>query len=118
GRHGACCAERGRPVAAALAQAHPEETWEVSHIGGDRFAGNLLVLPNGLYYGRLDPGPALAAPGPPRSGGRRLAGPGAFDARLRPLAADLQGDPGEPHPAVRGARSHAAGVSRPRDGYL
>ena len=23
----------------------PSETWEVSHIGGDRFAGNLLVLP-------------------------------------------------------------------------
>lgn len=60
GRHDACCAERGRPVAAALARAHPEETWEVSHIGGDRFAGNALVLPDGLYYGRLDAGSALA----------------------------------------------------------
>lgn len=55
GRHDACCAETGRPVASALAAAHPKETWEVSHIGGDRFAGNLLVLPHGLYYGRLDP---------------------------------------------------------------
>lgn len=54
GRHDACCAERGRPVAAALAEAHPAETWEVSHIGGDRFAANLLVLPQGLYYGRVD----------------------------------------------------------------
>jgi len=54
GRHDACCAERGRPVAAALAAAFPEETWEVSHIGGDRYAGNMLVLPQGLYYGRLD----------------------------------------------------------------
>ena len=54
GRHDACCAERGRPVAAALADAYPEQTWEVSHIGGDRFAGNMLVLPQGLYYGRLD----------------------------------------------------------------
>ena len=54
GRHDACCAERGRPVAAALAGAHPERTWEVSHIGGDRFAANMLVLPHGLYYGRLD----------------------------------------------------------------
>ena len=60
GRHDACCAERGRPVARALARAHPEQTWEVSHIGGDRFAGNLLVLPHGLYYGRLDPKAALA----------------------------------------------------------
>ena len=55
GKHDACCAERGRPVAAALAATHPEQTWEVSHIGGDRFAGNALVLPDGLYYGRLDP---------------------------------------------------------------
>jgi len=60
GRHDACCAERGRPVAAALAAAHPEETWEVSHVGGDRFAANLVVLPHGLYYGRLGPSSALA----------------------------------------------------------
>lgn len=60
GRHDACCAEHGRPVADALARAYPEETWEVSHIGGDRFAGNALVLPDGLYYGRLDPVSALA----------------------------------------------------------
>lgn len=63
GRHDACCAERGRPVAAALAHAAPEETWEVSHIGGDRFAGNALVLPHGLYYGRLDPVSAVALAG-------------------------------------------------------
>ncbi len=63
GRHDACCAEFGRPVAMALDDAHPEETWEVSHIGGDRFAGNLVVLPEGLYYGRLDPGRAIAVAG-------------------------------------------------------
>jgi hypothetical protein len=55
GRHDACCAERGRPMAAALAAVDPVHTWEVSHIGGDRFAPNVLVLPDGLYYGRLDP---------------------------------------------------------------
>lgn len=55
GRHDACCAERGRPLAIALAEADPVRTWEVSHIGGDRFAPNLLVLPHGLYYGRLEP---------------------------------------------------------------
>lgn len=53
GRHDACCAERGRPVATALADHAPELSWEVSHIGGDRFAGNVLVLPHGLYYGRV-----------------------------------------------------------------
>jgi hypothetical protein len=59
GRHDACCAELGRPTAAALTASHPEQTWEVSHIGGDRFAANLLVLPDGLYYGRV---PAATAP--------------------------------------------------------
>lgn len=59
GRHDACCAELGRPVVAALAADHPAETWEVSHIGGDRFAGNLLILPEGLYYGRVDAASAI-----------------------------------------------------------
>ena len=58
GRHDACCAERGRPVAAALTASHPAETWEISHMGGDRFAANMVVLPEGLYYGRMDPGTA------------------------------------------------------------
>jgi hypothetical protein len=56
GRHDACCAERGRPVAAALAAEHAASTWEVSHIGGDRFAATVVVLPHGLYYGRVEPG--------------------------------------------------------------
>lgn len=59
GRHDACCAERGRPVAAALAAALPDHVWEVSHLGGDRFAANMLVAPDGLYYGRLDPETAV-----------------------------------------------------------
>ncbi len=54
GKHDLCCAVRGRPVAAALAAARPADTWECSHVGGDRFAANLVVLPHGLYYGRLD----------------------------------------------------------------
>ena len=59
GKHDACCAERGRPVAAALTEAFPDHTWEVSHIGGDRFAANMLVAPDGLYYGRLTPESAV-----------------------------------------------------------
>jgi hypothetical protein len=53
GKHDTCCALRGRPVAAALAHTWPHRTWECTHVGGDRFAGNLVVLPHGLYYGRL-----------------------------------------------------------------
>ncbi len=60
GRHDACCAELGRRVAAGLAAQYPDETWEVSHIGGDRFAGNMMILPQGLYYGRMEPAAALA----------------------------------------------------------
>jgi hypothetical protein len=63
GRHDACCAERGRPVASVLSTARPEETWECSHLGGDRFAANVLVLPDGLYYGRLDAVSALTVAG-------------------------------------------------------
>src|SRR5207249_4701681 len=43
----------------ALAASHGELVWESSHIGGDRFAGNLVCLPHGLYFGRV--GPAEAA---------------------------------------------------------
>ena len=59
GRHDRCCATRGRPVVQALAAGHPEQTWECSHVGGDRFAANLLVLPDGLYFGRVEPDEVL-----------------------------------------------------------
>ena len=60
GIHDVCCALRGRPVALALASRWPELVWECSHIGGDRFAPNVVVLPDGFYYGNLDPDLALA----------------------------------------------------------
>lgn len=59
GRHDACCAVRGRPVAAALTAVYPERTWECSHIGGDRFAANVVVLPHSLFYGHVTPVRAL-----------------------------------------------------------
>jgi hypothetical protein len=60
GAHDPCCAMLGRPVAAALALSHPELTWEMSHVGGDRFAANVLVLPGGHYLGRVPPQEAPA----------------------------------------------------------
>ncbi len=48
-----CCALRGRPLVAALAEAHPELTWEVSHVGGCRFGANLLVLPDAVAHGAV-----------------------------------------------------------------
>jgi len=58
GRYVALCfaGSAGHPlVAAALAEAAPDQVWECSHLGGDRFAGNVLVLPDGLGFGRVDP---------------------------------------------------------------
>lgn len=59
GRHDTCCAVRGRPVAAALAERWPAQTWECSHVGGDRFAANVVVLPDGAYYGDVEPTEAV-----------------------------------------------------------
>ncbi len=54
GKHDQCCAVRGRGAIAAIAARYPESTWECSHLGGDRFAATMLVLPEGLCYGRVD----------------------------------------------------------------
>jgi hypothetical protein len=53
GRKDACCAMLGRPVADALAAEYPDQTWQCTHFGGDRWAGNLLVAPHGFMYGQL-----------------------------------------------------------------
>jgi Sucrase/ferredoxin-like len=53
GGHDACCALRGRPLARALPADSPDDVWECSHLGGDRFAANVLVLPHGFYYGQV-----------------------------------------------------------------
>jgi hypothetical protein len=58
GRHDRCCATYGRPAALALAAGHGELIWESSHVGGDRFAGNLVCLPGGHYFGRVGPAEA------------------------------------------------------------
>ncbi len=55
GKHDPCCARYGRPLYEALLdELDPEWAWQSSHIGGDRFAGNLVCLPEGIYYGRVD----------------------------------------------------------------
>ncbi|MEZ5321824.1 MAG: sucrase ferredoxin [Microthrixaceae bacterium] len=62
GRHDPCCANFGRPLVRALAEGPwADRLWECSHIGGDRFAPNMVLLPEGLYFGRLDPRSAVEA---------------------------------------------------------
>ena len=51
GKHDRCCARYGGPVARALA--NRPDVWECSHVGGDRFAGNLVCFPEGVYFGRV-----------------------------------------------------------------
>jgi hypothetical protein len=54
GKHDQCCAVRGRSACKAIAANYPDFTWECSHLGGDRFAATMLLLPEGLCYGRVD----------------------------------------------------------------
>lgn len=55
GRRDVCCAQYGRPVAAAMAAAWPGQVWETTHLAGDRFAANVVCLPYGTYHGRVSP---------------------------------------------------------------
>lgn len=65
GKRDRCCAREGRPLYDALRDTGaPVEVWQSTHVGGDRFAGNVVVLPQSLFYGRVGPddaGPLLAA---------------------------------------------------------
>lgn len=55
GKHDPCCARYGRPLFEALSeQLDPASVWQSSHVGGDRFAGNLVCLPHGVYFGRVE----------------------------------------------------------------
>ena len=64
GRHDQCCANRGRPVVRALRESPwADRVWECSHIGGDRFAANVVVLPDSLYFGRVEPDAGAGAAG-------------------------------------------------------
>jgi (2Fe-2S) ferredoxin len=54
GRRDVCCGLAGRELAQALAPELGDRLWETTHVGGHRFAPNLVCLPEGLVYGRLD----------------------------------------------------------------
>lgn len=59
GRHDKCCAKFGLPVFCAFRDQVGGRAWQCSHIGGDRFAGNVVVFPHGIYYGRVRPDDVL-----------------------------------------------------------
>lgn len=61
GRRDVCCARFGGPLARTLAGQHPGQVWESTHVGGHRYAANLVILPHGLYYGPVGEESAAAA---------------------------------------------------------
>lgn len=58
GKHDPCCAREGGPLFRSLKGFGEGAVWECTHIGGDRFAGNLVCFPHGLYFGRVTPAEA------------------------------------------------------------
>ncbi len=54
GKRDRCCAKYGRPLYDELReQAEEDWVWQSTHVGGDRFAGNVVTLPDGLFFGRM-----------------------------------------------------------------
>jgi hypothetical protein len=54
GRRDACCARLGLPLFDAMTKhIPPDRLWQASHLGGHRFAPNVLVLPYGIQLGRI-----------------------------------------------------------------
>jgi hypothetical protein len=59
-----CCARFGLPFYNALVAQRGADVWQSSHIGGHRYAPNVLVLPYGVNYGLMaagEAGPAVEA---------------------------------------------------------
>jgi hypothetical protein len=55
GKHDRCCAKFGLPVHRAMTRCAGDAVWQSSHLGGDRFAANVVCLPSGVYYGHVAP---------------------------------------------------------------
>jgi hypothetical protein len=58
GRRDPCCARLGVPVFRELAKDYARDgsglILQTTHVGGHRFAANIVMLPHGYHYGRLD----------------------------------------------------------------
>lgn len=54
GAYDKCCGRYGAPVYKEIANHENNyKAWQCTHLGGHRFAANLLHLPYGIYYGRV-----------------------------------------------------------------
>lgn len=55
GKHDDCCAKYGLPIYEGMKKYAGTAVWQASHVGGDRFAANLVCFPVGLFYGHVEP---------------------------------------------------------------
>ena len=53
GQRDVCCARFGLPTYAALRERVGARVWQTTHVGGHRFAPNVLALPQAALYGRV-----------------------------------------------------------------
>ena len=72
GRRDLCCSRFGFPVYEALKKLVGGAAWECTHVGGHRFAANLLHLPQAVLYGRVQPQDTAALVEQIQSGKMRL----------------------------------------------
>ena len=95
GSHDACCGKFGYPVYETLRYGYAAilgeklRVWRTSHLGGHRFAPTLLDLPEGRYWGRLEPGTLenlVMRSGPVSELGRSYRGWAGFGGKFEQIA--------------------------------
>ncbi|MEQ8693236.1 MAG: sucrase ferredoxin [Pseudomonadales bacterium] len=59
GQRDLCCARFGLPLFENLRMEFGARAWQTTHIGGHRYAPNLVCLPTGLVYGFVNPETAV-----------------------------------------------------------
>ena len=53
GRRDVCCSRQGLPTWQRLNEISNGRAWQTTHLGGHRFAANVLTMPTARMYGRL-----------------------------------------------------------------
>lgn len=54
GKRDKCCAKFGIPIYKTIGTLVGESSvWQSSHVGGDRFAANVVCFPDGIFYGHV-----------------------------------------------------------------
>ena len=55
GAYDSCCGSHGVPVYNKLSENTDLSVWKTTHVGSHRFSANIVMLPEGVYYGRVSP---------------------------------------------------------------